>query len=98
MAPAPKDEGLKKLEFLSLVSKVCTELETHIGFGEEILAEFKSCYLIWVYVVSSIRSVFLIWVFLVLWFRSFFLDQILYFWRYEEKGEREPLRGLWPLS
>jgi ATP-dependent RNA helicase DHX8/PRP22 len=40
MAPAPKDEGLKKLEFLSLVSKVCTELETHLGFGDKILAEF----------------------------------------------------------
>ena len=28
MAPAPKDEGLKKLEFLSLISNVCMEVET----------------------------------------------------------------------
>lgn len=34
------DEGLKKLEYLSLVSKVCTELETHLGFGDKVLAEF----------------------------------------------------------
>ncbi|GMN71844.1 hypothetical protein TIFTF001_051888 [Ficus carica] len=37
---APQDEGLKKLEYLSLVSKVCTELETHLGFGDKVLAEF----------------------------------------------------------
>ncbi|KAL3829991.1 hypothetical protein ACJIZ3_018793 [Penstemon smallii] len=35
-----KDDGLKKLEYLSLVSKVCTELETHLGFGDKVLAEF----------------------------------------------------------
>ncbi|XP_041021347.1 probable pre-mRNA-splicing factor ATP-dependent RNA helicase DEAH5 [Juglans microcarpa x Juglans regia] len=40
MAPAPKDDGLKKLEYLSLVSKVCSELETHLGFGDKVLAEF----------------------------------------------------------
>jgi ATP-dependent RNA helicase DHX8/PRP22 len=40
MAPSPKDAGLKKLEFLSLVSKVYMELETHLGFGDKILAEF----------------------------------------------------------
>ncbi|CAI9090919.1 OLC1v1025807C1 [Oldenlandia corymbosa var. corymbosa] len=34
------DEGLKKLEYLSLVSKVCTELETHLGFEDKVLAEF----------------------------------------------------------
>ncbi|KAG5229649.1 ATP-dependent RNA helicase family protein [Salix suchowensis] len=34
------DAGLKKLEYLSLVSKVCSELETHLGFGDKILAEF----------------------------------------------------------
>ncbi|KAG8654420.1 probable pre-mRNA-splicing factor ATP-dependent RNA helicase DEAH5 [Manihot esculenta] len=34
------DDGLKKLEYLSLVSKVCTELETHLGFGDKVLAEF----------------------------------------------------------
>ncbi|KAI3447144.1 hypothetical protein Pfo_003809 [Paulownia fortunei] len=34
------EEGLKKLEYLSLVSKVCTELETHLGFGDKVLAEF----------------------------------------------------------
>ncbi|GFP93208.1 probable pre-mRNA-splicing factor ATP-dependent RNA helicase [Phtheirospermum japonicum] len=32
--------GLKKLEYLSLISKVCTELETHLGFGDKVLAEF----------------------------------------------------------
>ncbi|KAK6919290.1 Helicase, C-terminal [Dillenia turbinata] len=35
-----KDEGLKKLDYLSLVSKVCSELETHLGFGDKVLAEF----------------------------------------------------------
>ncbi|XP_042486081.1 probable pre-mRNA-splicing factor ATP-dependent RNA helicase DEAH5 [Macadamia integrifolia] len=35
-----QDEGLKKLEYLSLVSKVCTELESHLGFGDKVLAEF----------------------------------------------------------
>ncbi|CAK9144132.1 unnamed protein product [Ilex paraguariensis] len=40
MGSVVKDEGLKKLEYLSLVSKVCTELETHLGFGDKILAEF----------------------------------------------------------
>ncbi|KAK6151958.1 hypothetical protein DH2020_014593 [Rehmannia glutinosa] len=34
------EDGLKKLEYLSLVSKVCTELETHLGFGDKVLAEF----------------------------------------------------------
>ncbi|KAF2310850.1 hypothetical protein GH714_017620 [Hevea brasiliensis] len=34
------NDGLKKLEYLSLVSKVCTELETHLGFGDKVLAEF----------------------------------------------------------
>ncbi|KAI3898080.1 hypothetical protein MKW92_049883, partial [Papaver armeniacum] len=33
-------EGLKKLEYLSLVSKVCIELESHIGFTDKVLAEF----------------------------------------------------------
>ena len=40
MGSVVNDEGLKKLEYLSLVSKVCTELETHLGFGDKILAEF----------------------------------------------------------
>ncbi|KAE8009455.1 hypothetical protein FH972_005892 [Carpinus fangiana] len=40
MDPAPKDDGLKKLEFLSLVSKVYTDLESHLGFGDKTLAEF----------------------------------------------------------
>ncbi|CAO2841533.1 unnamed protein product [Amaranthus hypochondriacus] len=35
-----KDEALKKLNYLSLVSKVCSELETHVGFGDKVLAEF----------------------------------------------------------
>ncbi|ERN12543.1 probable pre-mRNA-splicing factor ATP-dependent RNA helicase DEAH5 [Amborella trichopoda] len=33
-------DGLKKLEYLSLVSKVCSELESHIGLGDKLLAEF----------------------------------------------------------
>ncbi|GJX91829.1 probable pre-mRNA-splicing factor ATP-dependent RNA helicase DEAH5 [Tanacetum coccineum] len=32
--------SLKKLEYLSLVSKVCTELESHLGFADKTLAEF----------------------------------------------------------
>nr|GEZ79035.1 probable pre-mRNA-splicing factor ATP-dependent RNA helicase DEAH5 [Tanacetum cinerariifolium] len=32
--------SLKKLEYLSLVSKVCTELESHLGFSDKTLAEF----------------------------------------------------------
>ncbi|XP_008808919.1 probable pre-mRNA-splicing factor ATP-dependent RNA helicase DEAH5 isoform X1 [Phoenix dactylifera] len=39
MAPAA-DDGLKKLEYLSLVSKICTELESHVGCGDKVLAEF----------------------------------------------------------
>ncbi|KNA05186.1 hypothetical protein SOVF_192680 [Spinacia oleracea] len=35
-----KGDGLKKLEYLSLVSKVCSELETHVGVGDKVLAEF----------------------------------------------------------
>ncbi|XP_027369115.1 probable pre-mRNA-splicing factor ATP-dependent RNA helicase DEAH5 [Abrus precatorius] len=34
------EDGLKKLEYLSLVSKVCTELESHTGTGDKVLAEF----------------------------------------------------------
>ncbi|KAH6806578.1 ATP-dependent RNA helicase [Perilla frutescens var. frutescens] len=34
------DNVLKKLEYLSLVSKVCAELETHFGVGDKVLAEF----------------------------------------------------------
>ncbi|CAM8883986.1 unnamed protein product [Rhodiola kirilowii] len=33
-------EGLKKLNYLSLLSKVCTELESYLGFGDKVLAEF----------------------------------------------------------
>ncbi|GAU99756.1 hypothetical protein RvY_10710 [Ramazzottius varieornatus] len=33
-------EDLQKLEYLSLVSKVCTELENHLGFSDKDLAEF----------------------------------------------------------
>ncbi|XP_052142753.1 probable pre-mRNA-splicing factor ATP-dependent RNA helicase DEAH5 [Oryza glaberrima] len=39
-AAGPSDDGLRKLEYLSLVSKVCSELETHIGVGDKVLAEF----------------------------------------------------------
>ena len=31
---------LENLEYLSLVSKVCTELENHLGIGDKDLAEF----------------------------------------------------------
>lgn len=40
MGAEAETDGLKKLEYLSLVSKVCTELETHLGFGDKVLAEF----------------------------------------------------------
>jgi len=33
-------EGLRQLEYLSLVSKVCTELQNHLGVAEKTLAEF----------------------------------------------------------
>ncbi|KAI3963794.1 hypothetical protein MKW98_029904 [Papaver atlanticum] len=33
------NECLKQLEYLSLVSKVCTELETNLGFNDKVLAE-----------------------------------------------------------
>uniref|UniRef100_A0A7C8ZHG2 RNA helicase n=1 Tax=Opuntia streptacantha TaxID=393608 RepID=A0A7C8ZHG2_OPUST len=35
-----KEQALKKLEYLSLVSKVCSELETHVGVGDKVVAEF----------------------------------------------------------
>ena len=34
------DEELARLEELSLVSKICTELENHLGVGDKDLAEF----------------------------------------------------------
>ncbi|KVH93972.1 probable pre-mRNA-splicing factor ATP-dependent RNA helicase DEAH5 [Cynara cardunculus var. scolymus] len=40
MVSRTKEPSLKKLEYLSLVSKVCTELESHLGFGDKVLAEF----------------------------------------------------------
>ncbi|XP_058095795.1 probable pre-mRNA-splicing factor ATP-dependent RNA helicase DEAH5 [Magnolia sinica] len=40
MASEAVDESLKKLEYLSLVSKVCTELESHVGCSDKVLAEF----------------------------------------------------------
>ncbi|KAE8728714.1 hypothetical protein F3Y22_tig00004111pilonHSYRG00123 [Hibiscus syriacus] len=40
MASCPHDYALKKLEYLSLVSKVSSELESHVGFSDKILAEF----------------------------------------------------------
>ena len=33
-------EELKKLEHLSLVSKICVELDNHLGLGDKTLAEF----------------------------------------------------------
>lgn len=32
--------GLLQLEYLSLLSQVCYEFETHLGFGDKVLAEF----------------------------------------------------------
>ncbi|KAD2028399.1 hypothetical protein E3N88_41991 [Mikania micrantha] len=40
MDSGAKATNLKKLEYLSLVSKVCTELESHLGFSDKVLAEF----------------------------------------------------------
>ena len=34
------DDDLARLEELSLISKICTELENHLGVGEKDLAEF----------------------------------------------------------
>lgn len=34
------DEAFKNLEYYSLVSNVCSELDTHIGCGNKVLAEF----------------------------------------------------------
>ena len=34
-------EELKRLEYLSLVSKVCTELENHLGISEKDLGMFN---------------------------------------------------------
>ena len=33
-------EEMRKLQHLSLVSKICTELENHLGIGDKTLAEF----------------------------------------------------------
>ncbi|GAB2225160.1 hypothetical protein Droror1_Dr00005948 [Drosera rotundifolia] len=38
--PRPEPLGLGQLEYLSLVSKICSELETHLGVGDKVLAEF----------------------------------------------------------
>lgn len=40
MADLGEDE-LKQLEYLSLVSKVCTELDNHLGISDKDLGEFK---------------------------------------------------------
>ncbi|TKY47790.1 pre-mRNA-splicing factor ATP-dependent RNA helicase [Spatholobus suberectus] len=37
---AVEDDGLKTLQYLSLISKVCTELEFHFGTADKFLAEF----------------------------------------------------------
>ncbi len=39
MAEIGEDE-LKKLEYLSLVSKVCTELDNHLGINDKDLGKF----------------------------------------------------------
>lgn len=33
-------EDIQKLEELSLISKICTELENHLGINDKVLAEF----------------------------------------------------------
>ena len=33
-------EDLQRLEELSLISKICTELENHLGINDKVLAEF----------------------------------------------------------
>ncbi|KAI3802849.1 hypothetical protein L1987_30994 [Smallanthus sonchifolius] len=40
MASQTKDAIFKKLEYLSLVSEVCTELESHLGLSDKVVAEF----------------------------------------------------------
>lgn len=37
---AENGDGLKRLEYLSLVSQVCTELESNLGVADKVLAEF----------------------------------------------------------
>ncbi|KAJ3695104.1 hypothetical protein LUZ60_000481 [Juncus effusus] len=37
---ASNEDGLKTLNYLSLVSRVCTELETNVGLGDRVVAEF----------------------------------------------------------
>ncbi|GLT99458.1 hypothetical protein SLE2022_168960 [Rubroshorea leprosula] len=39
IAPTEND-GFKELEYLSLISKVCNDLETHLGFADRVVAEF----------------------------------------------------------
>lgn len=36
------EDELKKLEYLSLVSKVCTELDNHLGISDKDLGMFDS--------------------------------------------------------
>ncbi|KAK9208431.1 hypothetical protein WN944_000785 [Citrus x changshan-huyou] len=36
------DNGIRELTYLSLLSKICSELETHLGFIDKVLAEFIS--------------------------------------------------------
>ena len=40
MAQAKEMDELEKLQYLSLVSKICTELENHLGISDQDLAEF----------------------------------------------------------
>ncbi|PIA55351.1 hypothetical protein AQUCO_00800241v1 [Aquilegia coerulea] len=40
MAIGIENNGLKELEYLSIVSKVCIELKSHVGIGEKVVAEF----------------------------------------------------------
>ncbi|RVW30384.1 putative pre-mRNA-splicing factor ATP-dependent RNA helicase DEAH5 [Vitis vinifera] len=44
MSVDAQNDGLKKLEYLSLVSKVCTELETHLGVGDKDSVNYNSCH------------------------------------------------------
>ena len=47
------EDELKKLEYLSLVSKVCTELDNHLGINDKDLGKLKK-----VYFNSSVGNLF----------------------------------------
>ena len=38
-------DELQKLEHLSLVSKLCTELDNHLGLNDKDLGEYLTCFI-----------------------------------------------------